>query len=95
MKTERAFSTVNGMIRYGLRSEPSLEGGRGGGERGLYGLAVMWKRMRYCPSHCLISVQGRRGRSSQLGQISMICSRGDNRGRGWRHWGWPCALGRR
>ena len=35
---------------------------------------------KYYPSPHLVSVQGRRGRSSQLGQISRVCSKGGRRG---------------
>ena len=62
MKTEGPPAVVNGRIRRGLRSEPSLERGWGGATGWLW----MWRRRRYCPSPHLVSMRGRRGRSSQF-----------------------------
>ena len=47
MDTKRAHTAVNGRIRRGLRSEPSLErGGEGGGG---YGLAMNVEEKEFLP----------------------------------------------
>ena len=92
METKGALASTNGRNHQGLRSDISLEGGGGGG--GATGWTKMWMRMRYFPNPHLISAQGKRGMSNQLGQISRVCRRGDNRdGSMGGSRDFPCALG--
>ena len=81
VETKRALAPTNGRIPRDLRSEPYSER-RGGGATAR---PWMWRRGRYCPSPRLLFVQGRRSRSSQIGQLGREGNRGKGRGRGWWH----------